>query len=212
MKKAPLKLMIADDHDITLYGLADYVKTLENIELIGAYNSGMTLLMELDNKPADVVMCDLDMPKVDGFQILREVKKTYPDTKVLICTMHINSWTLKKLHNQQADGIISKSNVMKDMRLALQAIQRGRAFFSSDVEKVLQVKSNATSDFQKVPLTQREKDVLKLIMEEYSSQQIAAKLELSINTVETHRKNLFLKFDVNNVVGLVKKAMQKGMD
>ncbi|MBN2747717.1 MAG: response regulator transcription factor [Bacteroidales bacterium] len=212
MIKKPLKIAIADDHDITLLGLSDLVKSLPDVVLVGGFTDANLLLKTLDDNPVDLIISDLDMPNCNGFELLEYIRKNELAIKVLICTMHVNPWTLHKLILNQPDGIISKNEVLSDLPFAIRKIKDNKIFYSEDVQKTLKNKEAFIGEYQKVPLTQRESDILKLIIQEYTSSQIAETLEISKNTVETHRKNLFLKFEVNNVVGLVKKAMQKGMD
>lgn len=210
MKNKP-KIIICEDHDITLYGLNSILKANKNIEVIGTYNDSEKLIKSISNLETDIIISDLEMPEYDGFELMKLVKKIKPDIKFIICTMHINKWTLVKLQRKNVNSIISKNSVLTDLNIAIENVIKGELYFSDDIKNALSEKKTNLTKYEEIPLTVRENEILNLIAKELSSQQIADKLKLSINTIETHRKNLFLKFEVKNVVGLIKKAIQKGM-
>lgn len=209
------KIIIVDDHDITLYGLASYIEKIEHVEIVGKYTSAENALDELSKTKPDIVVTDVDMPDMDGVEFLKHIRKDYNKIKVIACTMHIHPWVIQKLLNNQADGIISKSSMRVDVNNAIEGALAGKAFYSSDVyEAVMHIMKRPNHEFNEYEdfvLTKREKQILQLIAEEYTTAEMAEKLFLSPNTIETHRKNLFLKFDVKNVAGLIRKAMERMM-
>lgn len=207
------KILIVDDHDITLHGLSKYIEKIENTEIIGMVKSGDEALdLIRENKP-DLVFTDVDMPIMDGVELLKIIRKDFVNIKVIACTMHIQLWVIQKLLHNGINGIISKQSLKIDISKAVEGAISGQAFYSSDIyEAVLEIMKKPAdyfSKFDELDLTKREKQVLQLISEELTTVEIAKKLFLSPNTVETHRKNLFLKFGVKNVAGLIKKAMER---
>lgn len=212
--KNTTRVIIVDDHDITLHGMGVFINSLDDVELIAQSNSGAKALQILENNDADIVISDLDMPKMDGLELMHIVQDNYPKIKVLICTMHFNSWTLKKLVKNNVDGIISKNNVLTELKTAIEYINRGEKYFSPEVNKIINTTFNKIkpeSKYFRVHLTKREKEILNYIAQEKTTASIADLLSISINTVETHRKNLFVKLNVTNAVGLIKTAIERDM-
>ncbi|MBN2667602.1 MAG: response regulator transcription factor [Bacteroidales bacterium] len=211
MKK---KIVIADDHQITLFGLSSLIKKIGEYEVVCEANSGDDVLEFLKSDKTDIVMTDVDMPVMNGLELLKILKKQNKDQIVVVCTMHTNLWTIKQLINSGVNAIVSKHSITEDIETALCNAVKGKEFFSKDIRELIEQNDKnkkELSKFSVLELTKREKQVLKLISQEYTTNEIAEKLFLSQNTIETHRKNLFLKFQVKNVVGLVKKALEFGM-
>jgi DNA-binding NarL/FixJ family response regulator len=208
-------IIIVDDHDITLFGLANYIEQIENTVIIGKASSGKEALELISKQKPDIVFTDVDMPEMDGIELLKNIRKDYSRVKVIACTMHIQLWIIQKLMNNHVDGIISKKSMKSDVLDAYNGALSGKAFFSPDVyEAVMEIMKRPQhqfSEYDDFELTRREKQVLQLIADELTTAEIAEKLFLSPNTIETHRKNLFLKFDVKNVAGLIRKAMERMM-
>lgn len=206
-----ISIKICDDHQAILLGLCSYLKDIDSIELLGSYNNPLILFESLNLQKPDMVISDLDMPQIDGMELFDLIRKDFPSIKIIICTMHINKWTMQKLVAKNIDGIISKNNLISSLVLGIETVSKGELFYSKDIKDVLTDIKKEHSKFEKIYLTKREKQVLNLIAKEYSTKDISEELFLSPNTINTHRKNLFLKFEVNNKVGLIKKAINKGM-
>ncbi len=206
-------IVIIDDHDITLDGLVSYIGKLKNCHVVGKATSGKEALDIIAANKVDLVITDIDMPEMDGFELLKILKLDFPETKVIACTMHINSWVIQKIINSNTQGIISKHSVKQDIEEAIRGALNEEPFYSKDVYSSIlnSIKNPAMthSKYDDIALTKREKQILNLIANELTTNEIAEQLSLSPNTVESHRKNLFLKFDVRNVVGLIKKAMER---
>lgn len=207
------KILIVDDHDITLHGLAKYIEKIEYTEIVGMVKSGKEALELIRETKPDIVFTDVDMPVMDGVELLKVIRKDFVKIKVVACTMHVELWVIQKLLHNGINGIISKQSLKIDISKAVEGAISGKAFYSSDIyEAVLEIMKKPAgyfSKFDELDLTRREKQVLQLISEELTTSEIAHKLSLSPNTIESHRKNLFLKFGVKNVAGLIKKAMER---
>ncbi len=207
------KILIVDDHDITLHGLAKYIEKIENTIIIGKVKSGKEALEQIEQHQPDLVFTDVDMPVMDGVELLKIIRKDFVNIKVIACTMHIQLWVIQKLLHNGINGIISKQSLKIDITRAVDGALSGKAFYSADIyEAVLEIMKKPVgyfSKFDELDLTKREKQVLQLVSDELTTSEIADKLCLSPNTIETHRKNLFLKFGVKNVAGLIKKAMER---
>jgi len=208
-------IIIADDHDITLHGLVNVVGKIDGINVVGKAKSGLEVIEILKQAKADIIITDIDMPDMDGIELLKKINQKYPEIKVLACTMHLNTWTLQKLIKHNIAGIISKHSALNDVKTAIQNTLKEKAFYSQEVADVINNiainKAQTNSKFDKIHLTSRETQILENISQGLTSTQIADKLNISINTIESHRRNLFLKFDVKNAVELVRKAMEKGL-
>lgn len=209
-----IRIIIVDDHDITLHGMGTFISSLDNTELIAQVDSGEKVLKELENNEVDIVVSDLDMPNMDGLELMNHIHKRFPTVKVLICTMHFNGWILKKLIKNNVDGIITKDNVLVDLQKALDYLMDGNMYLSKEISNIINIRTNShepESKYFDIKLSRREKEILAHIADEKTTNQIAETLGLSINTVESHRHNLFLKFDVKNSIGLIKKAFEREM-
>ena len=208
-------IIIVDDHDITLRGLKDYIEKIDNTEIIGLAKTGKEALKLIEEKSPDIVFTDIDMPEMDGIELLEIIRNRYVHIKVIACTMHVHTWIIQKLINNGIDGIVSKSSIAIDIEKAVEGLNKGKVFYSTDVyEAVMEIMKRPQhqfSEFDDIGLTKREKEILQMISDELTSVEIAEELSLSPNTIETHRKNLFLKFGVKNVAGLIKKAMERMM-
>lgn len=208
-----VKIIIADDHHITLHGLDSFINDFDKYKVIGKANTGSEVIALLQKETPDIILTDIDMPMMSGIELLHVVNANYKNIKVIACTMHTNVRTIKQLISNNIGGIVSKSSMMEDIENCIDSVLNNSRFYSSDISDLLnsnnkKIKSNFCFDIE---LTKRERQILHLISDECTTNEIAEKLILSNNTIETHRKNLFLKFEVKNVVGLIKKAMEFGL-
>ncbi|MCB0801491.1 MAG: response regulator transcription factor [Flavobacteriales bacterium] len=210
-----IRIVIVDDHQIFIDGVKELMNSIDEIEVVGIANNGIDLIDLLTKQEADVILMDVNMPKMDGIEATKHVVKHYPETKVLMLTMHDSRMFIEKLIRIGAHGYVLKNTGKAELKLAIETVQNGKNYYSTEVTQRIiegmQMKEKAIKKTGNVELTEREKDVLKLIAQELTSNEIAEKLFISHHTVESHRKNLIAKLGVRSVAGLVKYAVQIGL-
>ncbi|MCC6685030.1 MAG: response regulator transcription factor [Bacteroidia bacterium] len=209
-----IKIAIADDHQMFIDGIKSLLKGNKNMLVSVEANNGVQLLSLLKEQQTEVILMDVNMPVMDGIETTKQVKKKFPEIKVIMLTMFGTRDYIEKLLRAGANGYILKNTGKEELTTAIEKVMQGESYFSKEVtERImegLQGKKTETNPMM-VELTEREKDVLRLIAQELTSHEIAEKLFISFHTVETHRKNLISKLQVKNIAGLVKYAVQNGL-
>jgi DNA-binding NarL/FixJ family response regulator len=209
-----IQILIADDHQMFIDGVKSLLKVQKEYIVVGEANNGLQVLSLLESTPVDLILMDVNMPHMDGIETTKQVRAKYPNIKILMLTMFNTRDYIEKLLRVGAHGYILKNTGKEELSEAINTVINGGSFFSKEVtERImegLQKKKAHDTNPMMVELTEREKDVLKLIVQELTSQEIADRLNISFHTVETHRKNLISKLNVRNIAGLVKYAMQQG--
>ncbi len=210
-----IRILLVDDHQIVLDGLHAVLQTEPAVEIVGQALSGSEAEETLKGRKVDVVLLDINLPDQSGFQICKAFKIKYPDLKIIALTMHGESGYIAKMIKVGVDGYVLKNAGKEEIMQAVKAVMTGERFFSKEVTENLlagqhQPRATKSTDFiQK--LTRREKEILKLITEEYTTDQIAEKLFISSTTVISHRKSLLRKLNAKNTAGLVKAAYEFGL-
>lgn len=208
-----IKIAIVDDHPLIVNGLQNMLRFIPDIEILGAYTTGKALLDGFTKSLPDVLLIDIQMPEKTGAELAKIIKQKYPSVRMIALTNLDNNFYVKSMVRSGVSGYVLKSAEQDILLNAIRTIHDGGEYFEPGMkETILQdiAKSRKTTGAS-APLTRREKEILILIANECTTPEIAAKLFLSINTVETHRVNLLLKLDAKNTAGLVKKAMQMGL-
>ncbi len=203
------KLLIVDDHSTILTGIINIVREIGLVDIAGTANSGREALEIIGTGEIDILITDIEMEDVDGIELSKTVNKEYSHIKIIVLTQHSEPWIISKLMDLDIAAIVLKSKTDKQELLhALKNVINGQkyyspeikeAFFNTDIEKP-----------EKPPLTKREKEILELICKESTIKEIATELKVSASTVETHRKNLFIKLKVKSQSGLVREAIRWG--
>lgn len=199
------KVILADDHQLFIEGVKTVLEEIPSLEILATVNNGADLLEKMQTENPDLVVLDLNMPKVDGLKCIQEIKKIKPVTKLLVLTNYSQPELMAEVKQLRADGFMVKNSSASELKEAVKKILAGEKLFE-EVQKtpVLDEGSYFFDDFlKKFKLTRREVDIIKLVCRELSSKQIAAELNLSEFTVSTHRKNIQRKLNIKNVAGLV---------
>ena len=209
--KNKVKVLLVDDHQLILDGLKSLLKNADELIVAGEANNGREALRCLGLLNFDVILMDIDMPVMNGIDALKEIKRTKPETKVIILSMHDESGMIKNLLAIGADGYILKSTTQEELIRAILKVAAGGKYFSADVTLSLLNASQSplqTPKQQTEILTVREEEILKLIAEGFSNKEIGARLFISHRTVDTHRTNLMKKLNVVNIAGLISYAIR----
>lgn len=209
-----ITVSITDDHPLAIEGIQNMLRTEADIRISGTYSSGADLLEGIRQNTPDVLLLDVLLPDRNGDELAEIIQKDYPDVRIVAITSLDAPAHLRTMMRNGCKGYILKNTDKHSLVAAIKQVYQGGEY----IDPVLQEKIlNHVLHFQKMgpgkapDLTRREKEVLKLILEEYTCQEIAEKLFLSLRTVETHRFNLQRKLGVNNNIGLVKIAIQMGL-
>lgn len=209
-------IIIADDHQMIADGIESFILEIASIGEIVKVSSGKELLQKIDFVNPSLVISDLEMPDLNGFEACTEIRKTHPDIKIIVLSMHKDYGLIKKLIDLGVDGYVSKNSDKEDIVLAVDTVLKGKKYFTSDVIMALAekktIQGGRASDFEKISLlSDRERDIVKLVCEGYSNKEIAAKLFISHRTVDTHRTNIMNKLEIKNVVQLTRFALKNGL-
>lgn len=208
-----IRLAIIDDHAVVLDGLKTMLNAFTNLEVVYTTQSGNELLEHFQSGVPDVLLMDIQMPEINGVDLCKQITKQHPSVKVIAFTSFDDSNYVKQIFRSGAKGYLLKNSDKHTIVKAIETVMQDEEYMDDSIKKILlqeSITGQRRSIFE-VPLTKREKEILKLIAEGLSSQEIADKLYISLRTVETHRLNLNQKLDVKNTAGLVKEAIKRGL-
>lgn len=208
------KVVIADDHAVVRAGLRALLQDTPQLELIAEASGGVEALELVKKLQPEILVLDLSMPDMDGISVTRQLKELHLITRVLILTVHEDEALLKEAIQAGASGYILKQAAESELVSAIQVILRGDLYVDPSLLRSLlneQVKSQPVHTGIVEPLTPREVDVLKLIVEGHTNRQIAEQLSISVRTVEGHRANLSEKLGLHSRVELVRYAKEHGL-
>ncbi len=208
--------MIVDDHALVREGIAAFLKMSADIEVIGEAADGIEAIEGVKKLNPDIVIMDIAMPKLGGLEALVEIKKINPDAKVLVLTQYEDKEYIKRFLKAGASGYMLKRAVGLDLLNAIKAISSGEAYLhpsiaASVIDDYVGGNKNEASEDLYEALTDREKQVLKLIAEGHTSKEIADILGISAKTAVAHQTNLSEKLDLHTRAGLIKFAITKGL-
>jgi DNA-binding NarL/FixJ family response regulator len=210
----PIKISIADDHSLFREGV-EFILRNEGTEVIASVANGQELLnsITVEGLVPDVILMDLKMPVMDGIEATQRIKTEFPDIKVVILTMHHEENIILHLLDVGANGYLLKNSSSSELLKAIKNVVEKDFYFTDYISSVMlkglkkQVKPSANfGELQSITI--REKEVLRLICEEYTTTEMAEKLFVSDRTIETHRKSLLEKLNAKNTAGLIVKALK----
>jgi DNA-binding NarL/FixJ family response regulator len=210
------RVLLAEDHTIVRKGLRSLLETQAGIEVIGEAQDGREALLKAEQLHPDIVLMDITMPGLNGLEATRQIKKRFPEVKVLILTVHSSEEYIREILRAGASGYLVKQAAPNELIAAIEAIQRGESYLSPSVsrkvvrEYVQHAAGSADADTYE-RLTDREREVLQLIAEGNSTRDIAELLHLSVKTAETHRARLMRKLDIHSTAELTQYAIRRGV-
>ena len=213
MKK--LRILIVDDHPLARFGLINQLEMIPHCLVVGEAEDGKVALKKMKELGPDLVILDLFLPEKNGFDVAKIASKKFPSTQILVFTGYENEEYILEMVKMDVAGYVLKTAEREELEMALRAIMRGDKYFSQRVSQV--IVSNSLRKKKKVvlsgeePLTEREKEILVLVAQGFTNQQIGDQLYISPRTVDTHRTNIMRKLDLHDVAHLVRYAMERGI-
>jgi len=209
MKNGKIRLGIVDDHQIVIDGLSSLLKGHDKFNFSFATTDSSEVLDLIKEKPVDILLTDVMMPRLPGNQLAKQVRQQYPGVKILALSMSGQGDLVNEMiEDADIAGYVLKNIGKQELVKALEKIAGGGIYFSEEVIDELQRASNRKKQKEEAHLTDREIEIIRLIEKEYNNKLIAETLYISERTVETHRKNIFRKTGTNSVIGLVKYAYE----
>ena len=203
-----IRIIVADDHHLVRKGIVMLLSSLEGLEVVREGGNGEEILAWLRggaSHQADLALLDLEMPVMDGVETLKAVRDEFPDIPAIILTMSSDVIRLQEAIKQGARGVLFKTASMNEFKDAIEKVCKGGTYFSSEVASLLLTAPQNTSD----RLSERETEILQLIAQGMSSNEIGEKLFISPRTVDTHRNNLIQKLEVRGIAGLIRYAIER---
>ncbi len=213
--KSPYQIVIAEDHTILRQGLRALLSSDPDFEVVGEAEDGRAAIRSVETLSPDLLLMDLSMPRMTGMEAITEIKKGSPATKIVVLTVHKGEEYVLSALKAGADGYVLKDAGRDELVAAVKNVLAGKRYLSPDIsEKVIGGYLEGRRTLKATPwdtLTQREREILKLIAEGHKNKEIAEHLFISLKTVEKHRSNLMRKLDLHNTAALTAFAMEKGL-
>ena len=215
----PIKVFLVDDHKLIRDGIKAHFEDDTRFDIVGEASNGKEALSALEKIDADIVLMDINMDVMDGIECTEQISSRHPKIKVLALTMLEENQHIREMLKAGAVGYLLKNSNEQEIKYGIISVEKGQQYYSPKVTKNV-MNSFASSSAQKkkksrfepsLPLTEREKEVLLLIIKEFSNQEIADKLYISKRTVDAHKRNLLEKTGAKNVAGLVIFALNNSM-
>ncbi len=207
-----ISVFLADDHQMFRQGLRTLLASTSDIDVIGEASDGQQCLRQIEQLKPDVAVLDIAMPGLSGIEVTRRLRKIAPDTGAMILTMHADCYYAVESLKAGALGYMLKEESFDMLIDAIRTVATGKMFISPTLETPVLKEfigvARQSSDTSGNILTDREREILQLVAEGMTNQEIASKLSISVSTVDTHRKNIMTKLDIHSVAGLVKYAIR----
>lgn len=202
-----VRILIVDDHPLVLEGLKSLLADVEEVQVVGTATNAIEAIAFLKNNEVDIAFLDINLPDISGIDLCKKVKDQFPEVKTLaLSTFNERAYVSRMIQNG-ASGYLIKSSGKEDILEAIAQVQAGGYFMNVQFDQVTPATAPKTVPF----LTRREKEVLVLIAEGLTNPQIAEQLFISVTTVNSHRQNLLIKFEVSNTASLIKLAAGLGL-
>lgn len=196
-----IKIALVDDHQMFLDGMISVLSNQKEFDILFVENNPKVALLKIKTNAPDILISDISMPEMNGLEFIKIVKQDFPEIKILVLSMFESLQSV-----QDIDGYLLKETSKDELiKTIIDIVQNDKKHFGSE-----QITKD-TFNFKKSILTDREKEIIQLIANEYTTDEIAEKLFTSKSTIETHRKNIFYKLQVKNIAGLIKKAIYLGV-
>ena len=200
------RVVLAEDHTILREGLKSLLSTNPMCRIVGEAEDGLDAIKAVERETPDLLLLDISMPRMNGLAVIRDVKRRYPETRILVLTVHKTEEYVLAAFQAGADGYLLKEATQSELTLAVESVLEGRRYLSPHVSAlVIDAFVEGRQDLGRSTwdtLTQREKEILKLVAEGYKNKQIAEYLSISVKTVEKHRANLMQKLDLHSAAEL----------
>ena len=208
-----IRLAVLDDHQVVITGLQNMLSGVPEIAVEFAGTDSKALLKFLENNPTDILLLDIQMPEISGIHLCKQIRKQRREIKIIAFSSFGEPHYVKQMMRAGASGYLLKNADKETLVKAIRKVAAGEEYIDETVKKILleESLSGAKRSVYEIPLTKREKEILKLIAEENTNQEIADKLFLSLRTIETHRFNLTQKLEAKNTASLVKEAIKRGI-
>jgi DNA-binding NarL/FixJ family response regulator len=204
-----MKVLLVDDHRILLDGLKFLIQNQPGVDEVDTANTVEEALANVRSVIPDLIISDISIPEIGGIAFAQKVKTLFPQVKLIFLSMHEEPYRVKEALSTGAEGYVLKKAAHQELLKAIREVSEGGMYFSSEIQKILIRRMRFPED-ERI-LTDREKEVLSLIFEEFSNKEIGEKLSISERTVETHRKNIYQKTKTNTLVGLLKFALENNL-
>lgn len=214
---AAFRILVADDHEVVRKGLITLLAERSEWQVCGEACNGREAVDKARQLMPDLVIMDLSMPGLNGMEATRQIVRTNPSTKVLILTLHDSEQVVREVLNAGARGFLTKSDPAFDMVEGVEAVRRGKTYFTSKVASMVlegylkRATGGTPGTTEQHQLTPREREVVQLLAEGSTSKEVAVALGLSVKTAETHRSNIMRKLQLHSVSGLVLYAVRNNI-
>ena len=210
------RVLIAEDHQMLREGLKAILADREALDIVGEAVDGLEALRMVKRLKPDLMLLDLSMPRMNGLSVLLDAKTYQPGIKTLVLTIHQSETYVLEAFEAGADGYCSKNDSREELLVAIDSVLAGKIYLSPLIarhvlEGFLTKRARQQSETTWESVTQREKEILKLLAEGYTNSEIADMLCISVKTVEKHRSNIMAKLDLHNVAQLTVLAIEKGL-
>jgi len=209
-----IRILLADDHKITRQGLRSLLEKQDDMEVVAEAEEGRTAVRLAREFSPHIVIMDVSMPDLNGVEATRQIVERTPDVKVIALSMHSDSLFVTEMLKSGASGYLLKDCAFEELTLAIRAVVDGKTYLSPSISGVVVDdylhRLSKTAYAGPDVLTNREREVLQLLAEGNSTKKIALKLHISVKTVETHRRQIMEKLDIDSIAELTKYAIRKG--
>ena len=208
-----IKIHLIDDHQIVIDGLLAVLKLEDDFEVVGFSLNGENVHDRLTKNNADVLIMDINMPDIDGIYVLKDFQKKGIPCKIIVLSSYDDIKLIKEVLNLGVNGYLSKKCAGENIADAIRKVYNDDKYFCDSIkDKMLNDFSETNSSEEpKAHITKRELEILQLVVKEFTTKEISEQLTISINTIDTHRKNIMKKLKVKNTIGLVKYAIRNDL-
>ncbi|MEO0751414.1 MAG: response regulator transcription factor [Pseudomonadota bacterium] len=206
MTQAPTRVVIVDDHPMVAQGIQSILESFDDVNVIATLSDGQQIIDQVEELEPDVILLDLNMPGIGGLSTTEIILERRPEMRILILSMHDSPEYISSALSHGAVGYVLKDVPTDEIKQAIDAVMSGAQYLSSGVEESLSPRSAAREQ-----LTNREQTILLQLARGLSNKEVAIELEISVRTVETHRKNIKKKLGISSTAGLTRYAMEHGV-